>query len=151
MQFKSGGQGGGVEGLIKLKSGESVTGILRGEPHEFEHAFKPADKPKFRFRLNMVVSENGALVAKVLEGGWKLYVQLKTLSEAGWDLEKTYTKISRQGSTMNDTTYSATVIPTTVPEHTLLKVIEVELRVLDTATHQNTPAAVDPDFESAPF
>ncbi len=130
MKFQSGGNGGGIKGLIKLKGGESVTGVLRGDPYEFEHAFKPGDKAKFRFRLNMVVMENGALQAKVLEGGWKLYQSLKQLNEAGWDLEKTYTKISRIGTTMNDTVYSATVTPTPVPQGTLDKVAAVPLNDL---------------------
>ena len=53
MQFKA-AKGESDPNIIRLKSGEKVIGIFRGEPYEFSHAFNPGDKPSFRFRLNMI-------------------------------------------------------------------------------------------------
>lgn len=132
--------------IIRLKSGESVTGVLRGDPYTFEHAFKPGDKPKFRFKLNIIVPDQGNLTAKVIEGGWKLYNQLADAHKAGWDLEKSYTKISRQGSTVNDTVYSATVMPTPVSAETLAKVANVRLHKLDIQASASEPdTSFNPD------
>lgn len=140
MKFKaSGGGGSSIANLIKLKAGESVVGVLRGEPYEFEHAFKEGDKAKFRFRLNMVTKVNGAMTAMVLEGGWKLYQGLRTLSEAGWDLETSFVKISRQGSGMNDTTYTAAVIPQAPTSDALQQVAKIPLNDLTGGQKQPDP------------
>src|SRR5437762_12970318 len=100
MKFRSGMGSGGNSGgntFIKLGDGGFVEGILKGEPVEFEQAFKEGDKPKFRFRLNMIIQENGALTAKILEGGVSIYNQLAEQVEAGWVLEECYTRNSRTG------------------------------------------------------
>lgn len=144
MEFKSGMGGGSSSAVIKLKDGQSVTGVLRGNPFEFESAFKPGDKPKYRFRLNMVFKVDGVLQAQILEGGWKLSCQLKELLQSGWDLEKTRTRISRTGSGINDTVYSATVLPTPIPSPELAEILKVSLLDL------TPPQAITPRIEVPP-
>lgn len=145
MQFKASNRGASNPHIINLKGGESVTGVLRGEPIEYESAFRPGDKPKFQFQINMVVAENGALVAKILRGGWKLYHQLSELNNGGWDLEKHYIKVSRQGSSMNDTVYSATPLPTPVAPEKLALLAKIQLRTLSAPkTESATPVAEEP-------
>lgn len=116
--------------FISLKDGEEVMGVFQGEPHvhhnHWDNASKRStlcsdtedcklcaagDKKKFRFRLNMIVkNESGELVAKVLEGGWKLYNALGEINTE-FPLEKNYIKVKRTGKTMHDTVY--TVLPST--------------------------------------
>ena len=47
--------------LINLKDGQSVEGVFQGEIYEFKKAFNEGDKPKFRFRINMVIKEDNVL------------------------------------------------------------------------------------------
>ncbi len=133
---------------IRLKGGESVQGILRGDPYEFEHAFKPGDKPKFRFKINMVLMENKAMVCKILSGGWKLYDQLVQLDKAGWKLDQIFMRVSRQGTTINDTVYSATPVPTPPSPETLATVAKMPLRELTGGDSVAPAAAAQPgDFQ----
>lgn len=135
---------------IRLKDGESVQGVLRGDIFEFESAFKPTDKPKFRFKVNMVLMENGALVCKILSGGWKLYSQLRELSESGWDLETSFVRVSRTGSGINDTVYSATALPKGPTPETLQKIAAFKLRVLNGGQEITPPAEPTGEFGSDP-
>lgn len=139
MKFNATSGGNAHPNQIKLKAGQSVSGILRGEVHEYEQAFKPGDKAKFRFRLNLVTKVDGAMKAMVLEGGWQLYQGLKQLSEAGWDLEKTYIKVSREGSTQNDTKYFAAVLPTPPTADVISAVEKIQLNDLKGPSAQPQP------------
>jgi len=106
---------------LQLKAGESVEVVFRGDLHEFDSHWvqgkgsvicegpscswcESGEKPKFRFKVNAVMKENAALVAKVWEQGQTVYEQLSTLSEE-YDLESTKVKVTRHGEGM-DTTYS---------------------------------------------
>lgn len=143
--------------MIQLKDGQSIEGIFVGQPYEFEKAFKEGDKPRFRFRVNFVIKEDNVLQCKILEGGWKLSQQLQELTHAGWDLHKCKTRISRTGSKINDTVWSATVLPTPVPETVLALVAKIALKKLDpneapkAAPQPAREPGDDQDFEHAPF
>ena len=139
MKFNANGGGGSDPNAIKLKAGGWVQGVLRGEPLEFEQAFKSDPKPKFRFKLNMVVVENGQLTARILEGGWSIYVQLKALSESDWDLEKTFVKVSREGSGPTDTKYTVTPSPKLPTPEQLAKIAAVPLLKLVAPGAQGAP------------
>lgn len=125
MKFRDKSTGGG-KNFLKLKAGESVRGVFRGDPYEFRQHWtanrgvkcegascelcKSGDKSSFRFRLNLVIQENGALAAKVFEQGWTVYELLKALHEGDYDLEKHFMKITRHG-TGTDTSYSIVPVP----------------------------------------
>ncbi len=126
MEFKTGTDNS--KDRVKLKSGESIKGVFMGDTHEFKQHWKDGkpslcpgetdcekcangDKAKFRFSLNLIIKENGTYVAKVFEQGWKVFLDLKALHEGGYHLEQYLMKITRNGSTMNDTTYSIVPVP----------------------------------------
>ena len=124
MKFKAKSED--TRNFIKLKSGESVTGVFRGDPYEFRIHWLTDEsratlcsqkkdcelckikKSSFRFRVNFIVPEGNLFVAKVLEQGWISFQALMKLQESGYDLEKQIIQISRQGSGLS-TTYS--IIP----------------------------------------
>ncbi len=101
---------------LKIKSGESKIGVLRGEIFEFyikwvegkSQVVQP-DNPegKARFKANIFIREGEALVPKIWEFGIVIYNQLAGIAEE-YDITTTPIKITRQG-TSTDTTY--TVMP----------------------------------------
>lgn len=126
-------------------------GVFQGEPHiHYNHwdnfqkrsslcsetedcqACATGDKKKFRFRLNMIVKADTGdhLVAKVLEGGWKLYNSLGELNNE-FPLEQSYIKIKRTGKTMHDTVYTVLPSKAQLTEVTMASMKRVELLPLD--------------------
>ena len=81
--------------FISLKHGEEVTGVLVGDPYHYYHHWEPGQSPvpctrtddcqlckkglrsSFRFQVNMIVRENDAFVAKILEQGKTVYLDLQ--------------------------------------------------------------------------
>lgn len=126
MKFKEdlSGSGSGLP-FLKMKSGQSIEGVFRGDPYDFkvhwtdnhsvlcvgydkcEHC-KKGDKPRFRFRLNFIMKENGINVAKVFEQGWETYQILRALHQGDYNLERHIMKVTRTGDG-KDTKY--TVLP----------------------------------------
>lgn len=128
------GNGSDGEGLpfVKIKSGESVTGVFRGIPVEFFRHWDNAQKRShpctrneefgcarceegergsWRFRTNFVTKGDNGMEAKVFEGGSKIWDQLSNL-DGEYDLQTWAVRISRMGSTMNDTVYTVMPLPT---------------------------------------
>lgn len=144
--------------FIKLKDGDSVVAVLQGTPFDFKQHWdnqkpslcsqddkcffcKRGDKPKFGFRVNAIVTENGQPMARILAGGWKLYEALIDLN-SDYPLEKTAIKVSRKGSGMNDTRYSVLPSPTPLTEAQLNSIKAVKL--LDLTNFESTPK--EPSF-----
>jgi hypothetical protein len=144
---------------VKLKDKESVYGVLRGEIDEHDvHwvgkasqrcpgagcALCKTEKSRFRFQVNMVVrGEAEHYTAKILEGGWKLYEQLRILSEEA-DLEQLLIKILRTGSGQNDTVYTAMPIPKPLTAAQLAMINKVPLIDLKkTVTPIATPSLMN--------
>lgn len=108
---------------VKLNDGESIVGLLRGEPYEYEDHFKKGhcmrkygdecqhcnkgEVKSFKFKANFITKENGALVCKILNNGWGVYKLLSQLNKE-YSLDKTFIKITRHG-TGQATNY--TIIP----------------------------------------
>ena len=132
MRFSAGDGSGESSGkdYVRLKGGESVVGLLRGDPvHWYSHWIGNSTvrcpgkeacqhcqaglKAAFRFKMNMIVKEKeaGGLAVKIFENGWNVYQALKELNGGGWDLETTRIRISRTGSGKNDTVYSVVPMP----------------------------------------
>jgi len=127
MEFPEFGGGEGADNTknyIKFKDGSSVKGIFRGAPQVMRKHWidkKPTlcdgpncdlcasgDKPRFSFRLNMVVKEGSEYVAKIFEQGWTVYNQMRDLN-VEFPLEKTIVSVTRRGSGISDTSY--TILP----------------------------------------
>lgn len=122
MNFKDfGGNGKPEEGssghFLKIKDGESKRLVLRGDIHECYKKWVGGkgqecapDEPGagLRFKVNAILDENGELVAKIWEFGITIYNQLKDIN-AEYPLENTKIKVTRSGSTKDNTSY--TVLP----------------------------------------
>ena len=97
------GTGGGK--FLKIEIGQSVTGVFRGEAVSYWQkwpkggAKETSDEPKpgfdERFKVNFVIHEEGAFVAKILDMNLALYNQMAEVNEA-YDVETIKCKISRQ-------------------------------------------------------
>lgn len=142
--------------FVKLKDGGMIYGVLRGDIYEFRQhwvngrsevcpekdcplcAEAGNDKKKkasFRFRLNMIVNEDGNYVPKVFEQGWKVYSQLRELHKE-YELEKTLIKVTRSGSGPQDTEYMVVPAAKQVTAAQLATISKIEL--LD-VSHDATP------------
>lgn len=142
MKFRDDVAKGGDGNLLLLKPGTSVEGILVGDPHEYEWAFKPEDPLRFRFRINFATIENNAIVLKIFEGGPGLYADLRELAKSGWDLPKTKIKISREGSGLA-TKWSVIALPQPVQPGALATIASLRTHDLP-ASIKSTPAPVGP-------
>lgn len=120
--------------FLKLKDGESTTGVFRGEIYEFYSRWEgnrsrittPDDpEAKTRFRANFVTKEDGRFLAKIWEFGIVTYNQLADLNEE-YPLEDTKVKITRRG-TGTDTIYN------------ILPLLKEPIAAKDMKTIQGTP------------
>jgi hypothetical protein len=141
--------------ILKLKDGDQVEGVFRGDPVEYRQHWPqggrpiicpddgtcPAcaanDKPSFRFRINFVVKDKNNWVPMVWEQGWTVYNQLKSMHENDYPLNTTIVKIRRTGEGMNDTSY--TILPS--PQGVVSKELNDQLNKLQ--LHDLTVKAAD--------
>lgn len=149
--------GNGDTNFIKIASGASITGLLTGDvrtfhQHTINKSFFPCmgntcqycqqgDKKQFKFKINILVTENGAMIAKIFQGGWKVYQQLGALQKNGFDLTQIPVVIQRQGTGMA-TVY--TVMPSpkgAINPKALEQMRDVKLLALEKEVEQ-TPRTV---------
>ncbi len=147
------------DSYLKLKDGESVIGVFRGsEPYAFymkweagkSHEVAP-DEPgaKVRFRVNFVCQDNGKYVAKVWEMAQITYNKLADIASSGWDVEKTFIKVTRKGM-LTDTEYFLTPLKEP-PNPQTMKVIEaVVLNILDGKQAEKKVENFTPKFGGGP-
>ena len=121
--------------FIKMKSGDSVTGVLVGEPKIFYCEWvngKPSKSEiefqgsKRRFLSNFAVVENGTFVMKVFENSDNVYKKIAKLNAGGYELSETLLTITRDGERL-DTEYS--VLPSPHPLTDVQKDILVNLEL----------------------
>jgi hypothetical protein len=108
------GDGGGNGPRLKLKDGETATGIFAGNFHIFyqnwpkggvKHASdEPFPGGQMRFEINFVVKEGNSYTPKIFEGGLRVYKQLAALHDE-YGLDSTVFKITRSG-VEKQTTYT---------------------------------------------
>ncbi len=151
MRFDQSPETGGSNDFLKLKNGDSVTGVFRGDEYEFygswkEGKFVVGEGKSFRFRINFITKdESGTYVAKVLEQGVTVYNQLKDL-HAEYDLTETIVKITRSGAGPSDTSYSILPIKKSQVGPELEKQLQaVELKDLG---HSDKQKVTEPSFDS---
>ncbi len=106
---------------------------------------KPTAGAKPRYKINLVVHENGELVSKIFEFGPRIYDVLATIS-VEMDITKTKIKISRKGQKKNT---QWTIIPLgPVDEKALKKIAAVELNKLSVpGANAQTAGAFDSELE----
>lgn len=147
--------------FLKLKDGEAVTGVFRGEMYEFcekwedkKRTIVSADEhgAKFRFRVNFVVWEGGKFVSKIFEQGKTVYLNLSDLNET-CDLETTKVRISRRGSGPMDTEYS--ILPDMKSPLTASQLNQIENTELQELEHKDAKPTHDdapmPGDDEIPF
>lgn len=156
--------------FIRLKDKESIYVIFMGEPYEFlsvwkDNKYQPVPegtpKGKFRFRMNAIVKENdGTYSPKIFEQGATIYNTLKVLNDEYKGLETVIVKITRQGSTMNDTEYQLLPLRQEIPATTKVALEKIKLLKLEHDTPEANGAAhsfgepirgFHTDFENIPF
>jgi hypothetical protein len=161
-QERSGSGDGNL--FLRLKDGDSVKVILRGNPSEFFTLWqngKSSPAPEgtkgasFRFRINAIVTENDKYVVKIWEQGTRVYNALKALSE-DYDLNKTVLRVSRSGSSKDDTQYSIVPLPGGVDSQAeraigSLKLHELEVKSQVEPTPFDQVPTTDFDDEIIPF
>lgn len=134
--------------FFRLKDGETLNGVCRGEVYEFyikwannKSQVVTSDDPegKSRFRVNIVVQEGQKFVAKVWEFGLTIYNQLSDINEE-YDLSKTKLKIKRVG-TGTDTIYM--ILPLLKEPLTPFVLNEIESVTLNMLQHK-APAQKSP-------
>jgi hypothetical protein len=101
---------GGNKNFVKLKEGESIVGVFRGEPYVFYRTFGEqvehdtwAEGRAFRFRINFITKDGEEYKARIFENGSKVRDILMSCNEE-YGLDAVY-KIVRKG-VGTDTTYN---------------------------------------------
>lgn len=147
--------------FVKLKDGETIRGVLRGNPFSFRQHWtdnrsllcpgnevcdlcKQGKKSSFRFRLNFVVKEGETYSPKIFEQGYTVYDYLRDLNEE-YDLENTPVKITRKGEGKN-TSYVILPEPKPLTKEAAAAIAKVELLELAPgARGAEEPGASDDD------
>lgn len=144
--------------FIKLKDGEKILGVFRGDLYEFFQVWEskevfdhPTKGASFRFRVNFITKDGTAYVAKVLEQGATVYNMLKDLNET-YPLEETVVEVRRMGSTKDDTRYSILPVPPkNQPTEASWKIIN-SVKLIDLKHKKpKAQASPEPDFDQAPW
>lgn len=123
---------------IRIKDGGEVVFIPRGEIYEFYSKFGvkgevPPDTEgaRLKYKINAVVYEGGAFKAKIYEFGKSVYEQFYEISQV-CDVTKTKLRLSRKGSSKEDTTYFLLpVMKEPLSAGQLGAIDQVELNILD--------------------
>ncbi len=128
-----------VNGGSFLRIDGSVEGVAFGEPFIYyqkkedgKFVVVPESDPtgKFKFMINFILRENGAMVAKILDGGVMVFKALQSLRKAGYNLERTAVRITKTGSGL-DTEYSVLPVPGgAISDEIYLVLKEVKLKEL---------------------
>lgn len=147
-------EGRGSNLFLKIKDGESVIGVFRGEPLEFyskwiggksQIALPDDPEAKKRYRLNFITKEDGKFVPKIWEFGVFIYNQLADINDE-YPLEKTKVKITRHG-TGTDTTYMILpLLKEPLPPKILKEIESIHLNILE---HKDKPQITkdEPTYE----
>lgn len=139
-------QGGGDGSMlyVRLKDGESINIIPRGEIHEFYSVFGTRGEvtsqtpgAKLRYKVNVIVNDAGTMKSKVLEFGQTVYDQLAEMNKV-CDVTKTKLRFSRKGSTKSDTVYMLLpVINEPLGPKTVEALDKIQLNILDGKANEN--------------
>lgn len=152
----SNGDGGGNI-FLKLKDGESVNGVLRGEIYEFYAKWvqgrgyvlvdESDPEGKSRYRINIIVREENRFVAKIWEFGITVNNQVADiqadLEAAKEKLDETKLKITRHGGGTS-TEYNVLASREKMTPKMLKEIAAVPLNILE---HKNKPAVPMPDAD----
>ncbi len=158
---KAGQSAEGPTLYLRLKDGEAIKIIPRGEIYEFYSVFGtkgevPAHTQgsRVRYKMNAVVYEDGIFKAKILEYGPSVYDQLAEINKI-CDVTKTKIRFSRKGSGKADTQYMLLPLVNEPISSVVMQQIEaVKLNILNPKKSDIPPPGPDdfpPDFGDEPM
>jgi hypothetical protein len=153
------GNGSGGGKFLKVEVGQSVTGVFRGEfvsywqkwPKGGNKETSDVEKPGFqeRFKVNFVVFEDGAFVAKILDCNLFLYNQIADINES-LDIETIKCKVTRQATGKGSTYFAMPVLKEPIPAKALKAIEAVELNSLGLSVAPQQQAT-GTEGENVPF
>lgn len=130
--------------FLKLKDGESVVGVLRGSVYEFRSKWvagksiivdKQDPEGRSRFRVNIVVQEDGHLLVKIWEFGIgvnnKLADIASLLADVDRDITQTKIKIERRGTEMATEYHITTLAKEPLTKAQLENIAAIKLNLLE--------------------
>lgn len=141
----------GQDKFLKIKDNESVTGVFRGEIHEYfmkwvEGKSVPCQMgepgAKIRFELNFVTFKDGRFKAFVWSFPQTVYNMLASVNEE-YPLQTTKVKISRKGTGTDTEYHILPLLKEPLAGQTLHQIEATELNILDKPKAHNE--AVPPD------
>lgn len=147
MKFSERPQSDGGSGLpfLKLKDGESVFGVFKGEPLEGylnweTKKWTPIGEPRpqgsnYRFRVNFITKEGAAYIAKVWEQGSFQADNIQKTQKTAMrfmkkNIDEVVVVISRRGSGKDDTEYDIEIAETQPSESSWKVINQVKLNDL---------------------
>ena len=150
-------EGDGDSTFLRIKGGESVKGVFRGDVYQFwvlwpEGGAKqilnhPVHGAAMKFKANFVVYENSKFIAKVFEFSSKINNDLAKLAKV-CDIRKTKVMISREGSGKNDTRYTVfPVMNEPLGAGALAQIEQVKLNTLNKAQESDTKEKETPSWD----
>ncbi len=131
----------GPSNYLKIKDGDSVTGVFRGEAHSFRIKWEnnkshviddPNPANHNRWKLNFVLREGDKFVAKTWEFGITVYDQLSALN-AEYDLDSTKVKVTRKGTGTDTAYFILPLLREPIPPAIMKEIEAVPLNILDKA------------------
>ena len=158
MKFRKDLPEGGGKNFVKLKDKEWVAGLFAGDIHEFFVKWeggKPTEVVEgtpgasFRFRVNLIVKEGSVYVPKIFEQGVTVYKTLAELHDM-YPFESTLMKITRHGSSQNDTTYTVLPLPQKLDPETIAHIKTIKLNDLTGKSKSSDNSVPWPHEEERP-
>lgn len=141
----------GVEKFLSLKDNESITGVFRGEIHEYfmkwvegKSVAAQMGEPgaKIRFELNFVTFKDGRFKALIWSFPQTVYNMLSSINEE-YPLQTTKVKISRTGTGMDTEYHILPLLKEPLAGAALQHIEATELNILDKPRVHN--ASVPPE------
>ncbi len=169
---KSGSGAAGASDYVKLKDGEAITLILRGEIYSFYSVYGKQGEALStdygaaeKHKVNVIINEGGVLKAKIFQFSGPLYTQFVKINERceknRSDITKHKVKVARTGSGAKDTRYSAIENDEPLSLKVLDAIEKIPLITLGQAKPKNLPPSSGADdfgdpppesaFEDIPF
>ncbi len=142
--------------FLKIKDGEVVKGVFRGEIFEYFVKWEngkgivvgPNGGGKIRFRVNIVIPDGATFKCKVFEFGMPVYDQMEMLNKAYGDLTKIKVAIARKGLALDTTYMLMPLVQEPLAPQVLAKIEAIPLNILDTQKKEEAkPEIPMPDFE----
>lgn len=150
----------GSENYLKIKGGESINVIPRGEIYEYYVKWENGKSQvvakdaggKIRYRVNVIVKDGEKLLAKIWEFGTPVYEQLSSINEE-YDVTKTKIKVTRHGEGLETTYMLLPLLKEPISDAMLKTIGNIDLHILEPKQRPNStqPSSATQDFDGPPM